>query len=63
MTKPKPKERITDAMLDQIVGAADPTELFQSGALLGELRSQISGADIGRGDGCALSPGSRTTGG
>ena len=42
MTKPKPKERITNDMLDQIVGAADPTELFQSGALLGELRRKLA---------------------
>ena len=42
MTKPKPKERITDDMLDQIVGAADPTELFQSGELLGELRRKLA---------------------
>ena len=36
MTKSKAQGRITDALLDQIVGDTDPTELFQSGELLGE---------------------------
>ncbi len=38
MTTSKPKTRITDEMLDQIVGEADPTELFQSGEFMAELR-------------------------
>ena len=42
MTTSKPKNRITDEMLDQIVGEADPTELFQSGELMAELRRKLA---------------------
>ena len=41
MTKSKAQGRITDALLDQIVGDTDPTELFQSGELLGEMRASL----------------------
>ena len=42
MTTLKPKTRITDEMLDQIVGDADPTELFQSGELMTELCQKLA---------------------
>ena len=42
MTKSKAQGRITDELLDQIVGDADPTELFQSGELLGEMRRKLA---------------------
>ena len=42
MTKKKAQGRIKDEMLDQILGDADPTELFQSGELLGELRRKLA---------------------
>ena len=42
MTKSKAQGRITDALLDQIVGDTDPTELFQSGELLGEMRRKLA---------------------
>ena len=42
MTKSKAQGRITDDLLDQIVGDADPTELFQSGELLGEMRRKLA---------------------
>ena len=44
MTKSKAQGRITDALLDQIVGDTDPTELFQSGELLGEMRRKLAAA-------------------
>ena len=42
MTKTKAQGRIKDAMLDQILGDADPTELFQSGELIGELKRKLA---------------------
>ena len=42
MTKSKAQGRITDELLDQIVGATDPTELFQSGELIGELKRKLA---------------------
>lgn len=45
MTTFKPRPRITEELLDRIVGDTDPTELFQSGKLMAELqRSQRAGA-------------------
>ena len=42
MTKSKAHGRIKDAMLDEILGDADPTELFQSGELLAEMRRKLA---------------------
>ena len=42
MTKSKAQGRITDALLDQLLGDTDPTELFQSGELLAELRRKLA---------------------
>ena len=42
MTKTKAQGRIKDEMLDQILGDADPTELFQSGELIGELKRKLA---------------------
>ena len=42
MTKSKAQGRITDALLNQILGDADPTELFQSGELLAEMDEHLS---------------------
>ena len=42
MTKSKAQGRITDALLNQILGDADPTELFQSGELLAEMRRKLA---------------------
>ena len=42
MTTSKPKSRITDEMLDQIVGDADPTEMFQSGEFMAALRQKLA---------------------
>lgn len=42
MTTTNPKNRITDELLDQLVGDADPTELFQSGELMAELRRKLA---------------------
>ena len=42
MTKSKAQGRITDKLLDQIVGDTDPAELFQSGEFLGEMRRKLA---------------------
>ena len=42
MTDQKTPERISDEMLDQLIGDADATELFQSGELLGELKRKLA---------------------
>ena len=42
MTNQKTPERISDEMLDQLIGDADATELFQSGELLGELKQKLA---------------------
>ena len=42
MTKSTAQGRITDELLDQILGDADPTELFPSGELLGEMRRKLA---------------------
>lgn len=42
MTNQKTPERISDEMLDQLIGDADTTELFQSGELLGELKQKLA---------------------
>ncbi len=42
MTARKPKSRITDDLLDQIVGDSNPTELFQSGEVLAEMRRKLA---------------------
>lgn len=42
MTDKKPQGRITEELLDRLVGDADPTELFQSGELLGELKRKLA---------------------
>ena len=42
MTISKPKPRITDEMLDQIVGDSDPTELFHGEDLFLELRQKLA---------------------
>lgn len=42
MTDKKPQGRITEEMLDRLVGDADATELFQSVELLGELKRKLA---------------------
>ena len=42
MTDSKTPERITEELLDRLVGDADPTKLFQSGELLGELKRKLA---------------------
>ena len=42
MTTSKPKTRITDELLDQIVGDSDPTELFHGEELFMELRQKLA---------------------
>ena len=41
MTNLKPKDRITEVLLDQIVGGRVPTEFFQSRELRAELRRKL----------------------
>ncbi len=40
MTNTHPKNRITDEMLNQIIGDGNPAELFHSGELMAELRQK-----------------------
>ena len=42
MTDRKTQERITEEMFDRLVGDSDPTELFQSGELIGELKRKLA---------------------
>ena len=42
MTKSNAQGRITVELLDQIWGDVDPTKLFQSGELLGEMRRKLA---------------------
>ncbi len=42
MTTSKPNTRITDELLDQIIGEEDLTDLFESGEFMAELRQQLA---------------------
>ena len=42
MTDNKTQDRITEELLDRLVGDADPSELFQSGELLDELKRKLA---------------------
>ena len=42
MTTTNRKNRITDEMLDQMVGDSDPTELFHGEAVFLELRPKLA---------------------
>ena len=42
MTTSKPKTRITDELLDQIVGEADRTDLFERGEFMAALRRTLA---------------------
>ena len=41
MTDCKTSERIAEELLDRLIGDADPTELFQSSELIGELKRKL----------------------
>ncbi len=46
MTTSKPNTRITDELLDQIIGEEDLTDLFESGEFMAELRRKLAERDV-----------------